>query len=205
MREELSLNLSRAIELTGISVIHAHDFVPTVRPLVHHAVAREELCVFRWFSIDNKDVNKIVELSETAWRTFESGFETEVQGLFAEAHRDSKEGTMLLLTWYKGSDVWLNSRTLGGAARESFLERHALIREAIPIATSLQNLSSVEGSSQLPTNAHLVASPSTVAHQCGNSIRKNRLRSARSGAFEATRRANPSLIGLPQRPSRSRL
>jgi hypothetical protein len=93
------------------------------------------LFVFRWFSIDNQDVNEIAELSETAWQTFESGFDTEVQGLFAEVNRDSKEGTMLLLTWYKGFDVWLDSRTPDAAARENFLKRHALMREAIPIAT----------------------------------------------------------------------
>ena len=45
--------------------------------------------MFRWFSIDNKDVDEIARLSETAWQTFESGFDTEVQGLFAEAHAAS--------------------------------------------------------------------------------------------------------------------
>ncbi|MGK0171632.1 MAG: hypothetical protein ACI9W2_003362 [Gammaproteobacteria bacterium] len=135
MREELSLNLSEAIESTGISVVHAYDFVPTVRPTGHQEPTREGLFVFRWFSIENKDVNEIAELSETAWQTFESGFDTEVQGLFAEANRDSNEGTMLLLTWYKGFDVWFDSRTPAAAARENFLKRHALTREAIPIAT----------------------------------------------------------------------
>jgi hypothetical protein len=135
MREDLSKNLSREITSKGVSVINAYDFEPTVRPTTHKAPTQEGLFVFRWFSIDNKDVNEIAELSETAWQTFESGFDTEVQGLFAEANRDSKDGTMLLLTWYKGFDVWLDSRTPDAAARENFLKRHALMHEAIPIAT----------------------------------------------------------------------
>lgn len=135
MRDDLSKNLSNELTSKGVSVISAYDFEATVRPTTHEAPTRDGLFVFRWFSIDNKDVNEIAELSETAWQTFESGFDTEVQGLFAEANRDSKEGTMLLLTWYKGFDVWLDSRTPDAAARENFLKRHALMHEAIPIAT----------------------------------------------------------------------
>ena len=135
MREDLTSNLSTSLEQSGISVISVHNMLPTVRPTTHAPPTRDGLFVFRWFSIDNKDVDEIARLSETAWQTFESGFDTEVQGLFAEADRDAEQGTMLLMTWYQGFDVWLDSRTPDASARENFLKRHALMREATPIAT----------------------------------------------------------------------
>jgi len=135
MREDLTINLSTSLEQSGISVISVHNMLPTVRPTTHAPPTRDGLFVFRWFSIDNKDVDEIARLSETAWQTFESGFDTEVQGLFAEADRDAEQGTMLLMTWYQGFDVWLDSRTPDTSARENFLKRPALMREATPIAT----------------------------------------------------------------------
>jgi len=135
MREDLLMNVADLLTAKGISVDSAHDFVPTVRPTVHAAPSRDGLFVFRWFSIDNRDVDEIAQLSETAWQTFESGFDTEVQGLFAEANRPAGKGTMLLVTWYKGFDVWLDSRTPDAGARSLFVQRQALMREAIPIAT----------------------------------------------------------------------
>ena len=71
MRDDLSNDLSSKLISKGVSVINAYDFEPTVRPTTHQAPTRDGLFVFRWFSIDNKDVTEIAELSETAWQTFE--------------------------------------------------------------------------------------------------------------------------------------
>jgi len=135
MRQGLAMDLAEAITSRGIKVVSAHDFLPTVRPVHHNAPTRTGLFVFRWFSIDSKNVDEIAALSEVAWQTFESGFDTEVQGLFAEVNREQDQGTMLLLTWYKGFDVWLDSRSPDAGARELFMKRHALMHEATPIAT----------------------------------------------------------------------
>ena len=135
MCEKLNENLNGILTSNGISIISVHNFEPTVRPTTDETPTQDGLYVFRWFSIDNKDVSEIASLSETAWQTFESGFDTEVQALFAESNRESEQGTMLLMTWYKGFDVWLDSRAPDAAARENFLKRHALMREALPIAT----------------------------------------------------------------------
>ena len=110
---------------------------PTVRPLVHERRSKPGIYVFRWFSIRNKDVEEIARLSNEAWETFEAGFDTEVQGLFAEVGRAKELGTMLLITWYKDLSVWQDSRAPADAARELFMKRHELTIEATPIATRL--------------------------------------------------------------------
>ncbi len=112
--------------------------LPTVRPVIHEARQRAGLYVFRWFQVNSQDVDTIAQLSEQAWVTFEEGFDTEVQGLFAEQDRSQQQCRMLLLTWYKDFSVWQNSRTPPKEAMDRFIARHALTLEALPIATQLQ-------------------------------------------------------------------
>jgi hypothetical protein len=112
--------------------------VPTVRPHIHEPRQRAGLYVFRWFWVNSKDVDTIARLSEQAWVTFEGGFDTEIQGLFAEQDPGQSECRMLLLTWYKDFSVWQNSRKPPREAMDRFVARHALTLEALPIATQLQ-------------------------------------------------------------------
>ena len=113
------------------------DLVPTIRPTDHTRRTREGIYVFRWFDVMNKDVEEIAELSAKAWLTFEEGFDTEVQCLFAEQNRESAQGKMLLITWYQDLSVWQESRQFPAEAREIFMRRHQLTLQAKPIATRL--------------------------------------------------------------------
>lgn len=126
-------------------LIPEHDFIlresyqlsPTVRPVDHTPRTRGGIYVFRWFDVFNHDVEEIVKLSDEAWITFEGGFDSEVQGLFAERDRTREKGKMLLLTWYRDLSVWEVSRRPPEEARERFQKRHKITIETLPIATRL--------------------------------------------------------------------
>ena len=139
MSEPGASDPASAIESSGLTICDHKSLVPTVRPTDHVARTEPGVYVFRWFKVRNKDVDEIAALSEQAWRTFEAGFDTAVQGLFAEAERetDNNEGTMLLITWYRDLSVWQDSRQPATEARELFKKRHQLTKEARPIATRL--------------------------------------------------------------------
>lgn len=122
---------------SNLEILTHHHLIPTVRPTRHQACTNEGIYVFRWFKVHNKDVDEIARLSEEAWQTFESDFESEIKGLFADVSRETKTGNMLLITWYKDLSVWQNSRQPSAEARQRFLERHELTIEATPIATRL--------------------------------------------------------------------
>ncbi len=120
-----------------MELIEQTQLVPTVRPTTHAPRDRDGIYVFRWFTVKPQDVDEIARLSETAWQTFESGFATEVQALFAEPDRAGVQGTMLLITWYEDLNAWQDSRAPAPEARANFAQRHALTLEAKPIATRL--------------------------------------------------------------------
>jgi len=125
------------IERLGMQVIQTIVLSATVRPTVDEPRSRDGLYVFRWFRVNSSDVQHIAELSEQAWVTFEEGFDTQVQGLFASSDRHETECSMLLITWYKNFAVWEASRTPSTEAMSLFMRRHELTLEATPIATRL--------------------------------------------------------------------
>jgi len=119
-------------------LIDCTSFIPTVRPTDHSPRTRKGIYVFRWFEVMNKNVAEIAELSKKAWVTFEGGFDTQVQALFAEPDSsNTNHGKMLLITWYRDLSIWQASRQPPVEARENFLRRHQLTLEARPIATRL--------------------------------------------------------------------
>jgi hypothetical protein len=129
--------LSRLISNHNFIIQENYQLSPTVRPVEHTRRTRGGIYVFRWFDVNNRDVDEIVKLSDEAWVTFEGGFESEVQGLFAERDRSKELGKMLLLTWYRDLSVWETSRRPPEEARERFLKRHNLTYESTPVATRL--------------------------------------------------------------------
>lgn len=148
---ELYLVVSSEMEIRGIAeqvnsagfqLVESIDLVPTERPTEHSTRKREGIYVFRWFDVLNKNVAEIAALSAKAWVTFEGGFDTQVQGLFAESDRSSTEGKMLLITWYKDLAVWQESRQPPQEARENFIRRQALTLQAHPVATRLVQVTS---------------------------------------------------------------
>jgi hypothetical protein len=129
--------LSGLIGSHHFSLQEHYQLSPTVRPTEHTMRTREGIYVFRWFDVRNRDVDEIVKLSDEAWTPFEEGFDSEIQGLFAESDRSQEQGKMLLLTWYRDFSVWEASRRPSKEAKERFLRRHDLTIETVAIATRL--------------------------------------------------------------------
>jgi len=122
---------------TALNIETSHLFLPTVRPTTHAPLKSPGIYVFRWFTVKNEHTTEIVNLSKSAWKSFESGFDTEIQALFAEPESDAVLGQMLLITRYADLSVWEASRQPADDARENFQRRHALTIEARAIATQL--------------------------------------------------------------------
>jgi len=130
-------SLQATVTAAGLELEASHEFLPTARPTEHAPLTKPGIYVFRWFKVKNTDVKAIVELSTTAWKSFEADFQTQVQGLFAEPESAAVFGQMLLITRYADLSVWEASRHPSDEARENFQRRHALTIEAKPIATQL--------------------------------------------------------------------
>jgi hypothetical protein len=121
------------------TVVGQHLFEPTVRPEADRALTRPGLYVFRFFDIDNADIDEIARLSLDAWTTFEStcSYQAEAQGLFRLRNRRAASGLMLLCTWYDGLESWQASREPPPEAAANFRRRHDLTRGTIAYATRL--------------------------------------------------------------------
>ena len=111
----------------------------TARPEGLNPCENPGLYVFRFFDVQNQDVEEIARLSALAWQTFEggAGYQAEPQGLFAEAEAGTGPGTMLLVTWYDGLDSWQTSRQPAPEAMENFRRRRNLTSGTRALATRL--------------------------------------------------------------------
>ena len=127
-------SIGEQLSRSSFQLLNSTNLDPTERPIEHSARRREGIYVFRWFDVLNSNVEEIAALSARAWVTFEGGFDTEVQGLFAEHDRKSTRGKMLLITWYKDLTVWQQSRQPPEEARENFMRRrqHPLAAAKLP-------------------------------------------------------------------------
>lgn len=131
--------LNARIAAAPTAIVEQHLLEPTVRPGVAQGLTRPGLYVFRFFDVDNADVDEIAQLSLEAWTTFESAtaYRAEPQGLFRLRDRRAATGLMLLCTWYDGLESWQVSREPPQEAAENFRRRHALTRGTIAYATRL--------------------------------------------------------------------
>ena len=70
--------------------------VPTVRPTTSESLTRDGLYVFRFFEVDNDDVEEIASLSKEAWTTFENtnDYRAEPEALFCQHDRSQQTGRM---------------------------------------------------------------------------------------------------------------
>lgn len=121
-----------------INLLKTWTLSPTIRPTSHTPADLPGVYVFRWFRITPGTEDEIVQLSGEAWPTFESSFDTCIQGLFVE--QVPEPTTMLLITWYRDLSVWEASRHPPADARDNFTRRHKLTLNALPIATTLMGL-----------------------------------------------------------------
>lgn len=102
----------------------------TARPRSAAPVTGEGLWVFRDFELASEDAARFVELSASAWETFEARFDARIDGLFRAPDPEPGLARMLLVTRYADLATWEASRS-AEADPESwsrFAERRALTR-----------------------------------------------------------------------------
>ena len=116
------------------SACDSAGYQATVRPQQAALGPVDGLFVFRQFDVAAEDVARVVELSNTAWQTFETAdaYRTEPLGLWAPVDPDRP---MLLLTWYDGFASWTASRRPAPEAVQNFRERRELTSGTIAFAT----------------------------------------------------------------------
>ena len=121
---ELLAGARPVIEVAG-TPLHA-----TARPVSETPIAGEGLWVFRDFELAREDAARFVELSGSAWATFEARFDARIDGLFRAPDPAPELARMLLVTRYADLSTWEASRS-AEADPESwsrFAERRALTR-----------------------------------------------------------------------------
>ena len=110
-----------------------------MRPTDREPPTRPGLYVFRFFDVNNADVDEIAKLSFEAWTTFETtdAYRAQPQGLFCQNDRTDVRGIMLLCTWYDGLESWQTSRSPPAEAADNFRRRHQLTFGTIAYAANL--------------------------------------------------------------------
>lgn len=123
----------------GASAVEEYEFVATARPETDEPPSRAGLYVHRLFGVDAANVDRFVELSQEAWRTFETAadYESQPQGLFRQREHPERDGLMLLVTWYDRLESWERSRTPPPEAAANFQERARLTKRSLAYATRL--------------------------------------------------------------------
>ena len=126
--------------LEAVECIDHHMVAPTARPKTAEPPRRPGTYVHRWFDVEPRHVDEIVELSAAAWETFESTFEVEVIGFFLTLVEPSADSTQLmLLNWYPSLAAWEASRNFDAdpESKRNFLRRAELTTGTRAIATAL--------------------------------------------------------------------
>lgn len=123
----------------GARIIESHRLRPTARPLTDAPCTRSGLYVFRFFDVNNRDVDEIAELSRVAWESFENvdAYAAVPQALFCQRERGAERGVMLLLTWYDNLTSWQTSRQPAPEATANFRRRAAQTFGTVAYATRL--------------------------------------------------------------------
>ena len=119
--------LRNAPHVRGIESTPLHA---TARPTQSTSVDGNGIWVFREFEIDRVNAERFVELSASAWETFEARFDVHIDGLFRAPGPEENLARLLLVTRYADLATWEASRS-AEADPESwarFEERRALTR-----------------------------------------------------------------------------
>ena len=119
----------------GVVSLHPEILTPTVRPADGAQLKKGGIIVHRWFTVDADNVADFIDLSNRAWKNFESSYDTEIFGLFS-AERTAEDvrhgaGRLLLLTYYASHGVWEASRDQTRDPDGLFVKRHALTRSTV--------------------------------------------------------------------------
>ena len=136
---EVAESIAVAQGLAGATCEAPLPLAATVRPTSAVPLRREGLHVLRFFDVNPAHYDEFVELSRTAWETFEAadGYRAEPQGLFRLRDDATERGLMLLVTWYDGLGSWQASRRPPAAAGQRFQRRGQLATSTVAYATRL--------------------------------------------------------------------
>jgi hypothetical protein len=131
--------LNARVAAAPCAIVQQHLLRATVRPTDREPPTRPGLYVFRFFDVNNADVDEIAKLSFEAWTTFETtdAYRAQPQGLFSQNDRTDVRGIMLLCTWYDGLESWQTSRSPPPEAADNFRRRHQLTFGTIAYAANL--------------------------------------------------------------------
>lgn len=136
---EVAESIAVAQGLAGVTCEAPVPLAATARPTSAEPLRREGLYVLRFFDVNPAHYDEFVELSRTAWETFEAadGYRAEPQGLFRLRDDAAERGLMLLVTWYDGLGSWQASRHPPAAAGQRFQRRGQLATSTVAYATRL--------------------------------------------------------------------
>lgn len=117
--------------IDGAATRSVETLAPTARPKAIAPLPEGGIYVLRWFTIDTRNFDEFVQLSEDAWISMEEAFDALIIGLFRAETAPEGKTRMLLYTWYASLAAWEISRDQRPEAGASeawkrFLRRHLL-------------------------------------------------------------------------------
>jgi hypothetical protein len=126
----------------GIRVVSSYELAPTVQPTSSEPVTRDGIYVHRFFRTREQHMQRIVDLSVEAWKTFATSdqYGTEQIAFFrprARAGDGDTPGEMLLISWYPDFANWEKSRQFPPEALALFRKRAELVDSMLPFAMRL--------------------------------------------------------------------
>ena len=84
--------------------------VPTLRPKIFKPPVMQGNYAFRWFETPAENFDEFLKLSEDAWPSFESSYDSQVIGLWRLADNQNKNILTLLLTRRPDLSMWERSK-----------------------------------------------------------------------------------------------
>lgn len=129
--ETMALAGVRVLESCPVVVDAATTMLSaTQRPTSDEACTGAGIWVFRDFETSDADAERFVELSASAWETFETNYDARIFALFRGIGSESGTTRFLLVTRYADLATWEISRSPAGDpdAWARFVERHDLTR-----------------------------------------------------------------------------
>ena len=128
--------------LTGVEDVlesKVERLIATVRPTEPAPPTKPGVYAHRRFEIQERDWPEFLDLSESAWPSFESDFGVEVVGFWRSLDVEPPRARVFLLTYYPDLSTWERSRRPTKDARERFVRRHELTEHTVVVTTELRS------------------------------------------------------------------
>lgn len=124
--------------IDGLRSVGAERLHGTVRPTQLDPLAAGGVVAQRWFDLDAVDWDEFVELSSSAWVSFEATYDAEILGFLRSDDVAEPDARVLLVTRYASFAEWERSRETVRAtdgpeaeAGRRFIRRASLTRSTI--------------------------------------------------------------------------